>query len=99
MQPHLKKLMELFSTRILIQITSGKLLLRKVLTCQLKVRLFLNFYLFIDQNEQQKTFVFCGDKKSGKSNLILKFLEIQMNEDVKETTALDFRFGNKKREE
>ena len=44
-------------------------------------------------------FVFCGDKKSGKSNLILKFLEIQMNEDVKETTALDFRFGNKKREE
>jgi hypothetical protein len=44
-------------------------------------------------------FVFCGDKKSGKSNLILKFLDIQMTEDVKETTALDFRFGTKKREE
>ena len=44
-------------------------------------------------------FVFCGDKKSGKSNLILKFLDIQITEDVKETAALDFRFGSKKREE
>jgi len=43
-------------------------------------------------------FVFVGDKKSGKSNLILKFLDIQMSgsEPVKETAALDFKYGSKK---
>ena len=46
-------------------------------------------------------FVFVGDKKSGKSNLILKFLDIQMSssESVKETAALDFKYGNKKMDE
>ena len=45
--------------------------------------------------------MFVGDKKSGKSNLILKYLDIQMSsaESVKETVALDFKYGNKKVEE
>lgn len=42
---------------------------------------------------QQKAFVFVGDKKTGKSSLILKLLDIQLTEEVKETTALDFQFG------
>jgi hypothetical protein len=42
-----------------------------------------------------------GDKKSGKSNLILKFLDIQMSssEPIKETVALDFKYGTKKMDE
>ena len=42
--------------------------------------------------------MFVGDKKSGKSNLILKFLDIQMSssEAIKETVALDFKYGVKK---
>ena len=53
---------------------------------------------FIDQPEMTRTYVFVGDKKSGKSNLILKFLDIQMSnsEPVKETVALDFKYGVKK---
>jgi len=45
-----------------------------------------------------RTYVFVGDKKSGKSNLILKLLDIQMSnsESVKETVALDFKYGVKK---
>ena len=39
-----------------------------------------------------------GDKKSGKSNLILKLLGIQMSssEPIKETVALDFKYGDNK---
>ena len=38
-----------------------------------------------------------GDKKSGKSNLILKFLNIDVSssESIKETVALDFKYGKK----
>jgi GTPase SAR1 family protein len=40
-----------------------------------------------------------GDKQSGKSSLIAKLLDEPVKEDMKETTALDFRFGSKTREE
>jgi GTPase SAR1 family protein len=38
-----------------------------------------------------RTFVFVGDKQSGKSSLVAKLLDEQVKEDVKETTALDYR--------
>lgn len=47
----------------------------------------------------EKTFVFVGDKQSGKSSLIAKLLDEPAKDDMKETTALDFRFGTKVREE
>lgn len=57
-------------------------------------------------NEQSKvettgdrTFVFVGDKQSGKTSLVSKLLDEPVKEDVKETTALDFRFGTRVREE
>jgi hypothetical protein len=43
--------------------------------------------------------LFVGDKQSGKSSLIAKLLDEPVKEDMKETTALDFRFGSKTREE
>ncbi len=38
-----------------------------------------------------RTFVFVGDKQSGKSSLVAKLLDEQVKEDLKETTALDYR--------
>jgi GTPase SAR1 family protein len=43
--------------------------------------------------------VFVGDKQSGKSSLIAKLLDEPVKDDLKETTALDFRFGTRVREE
>ena len=42
-------------------------------------------------------FVFCGDKKVGKTNLIYKLLDIQVNsqDQIKETIALDYKYGTK----
>lgn len=40
-----------------------------------------------------------GDKQSGKTSLIAKLLDEPIKDDVRETTALDFRFGTKVREE
>ena len=40
-----------------------------------------------------------GDKQSGKTSLIAKLLDEPIKDDVKETTALDFRFGTKVRDE
>lgn len=45
-----------------------------------------------------KIFVFVGDKKCGKTNLIMKLLEIQAN-DIKETIALDFKYADKQKED
>jgi GTPase SAR1 family protein len=42
-----------------------------------------------------KTFIFCGDKQTGKSNLIYKLLDISVNTEIKETIACDFKYGNK----
>jgi GTPase SAR1 family protein len=47
----------------------------------------------------EKTFVFVGDKQSGKSSLIAKLLDEPTKDDVRETTALDFRFGTRLRDE
>jgi GTPase SAR1 family protein len=47
----------------------------------------------------EKTFVFIGDKMSGKSSLIAKLLDEPLKEDMKETTALDFRYGTRVKEE
>ena len=46
-----------------------------------------------------RTYVFIGDKQSGKTSLVSKLLDEPVKEDVKETTALDFRFGTRTREE
>ena len=42
-----------------------------------------------------------GDKQSGKSSLIHKALEIQINsnETIKETVALDFKYANRTNED
>lgn len=40
-----------------------------------------------------------GDKQSGKTSLIARLLDEPIKEDQKETTALDFRFGTRVREE
>jgi GTPase SAR1 family protein len=46
-----------------------------------------------------RTFVFVGDKQGGKTSLVSKLLDEPVKEDVKETTALDYRFGTRVREE
>ena len=50
-------------------------------------------------NVSEKTFVFIGDKMSGKSSLIAKLLDEPLKDDMKETTALDFRYGTRVKEE
>jgi GTPase SAR1 family protein len=46
-------------------------------------------------SEGEKTFLFVGEKGSGKSSLIAKFLGDPVKEDMPETIALDFKFGKK----
>ena len=48
---------------------------------------------------QEKTVVFVGEKSSGKSSLIAKFLDEPVKDDMKETTALDFRYGTRIKDE
>jgi len=43
----------------------------------------------------EKTILFVGEKRSGKTSLIAKFLGDPVKEDTAETTALDFRFGKR----
>jgi GTPase SAR1 family protein len=43
--------------------------------------------------------VFVGEKQSGKSSLIAKFLDEPTKDDMKETTALDYRYGTRIKEE
>ena len=43
--------------------------------------------------------MFVGDKMSGKSSLIGKLLDEPLKDDMKETTALDFRYGTRIKEE
>ena len=40
-----------------------------------------------------------GEKRSGKSSLISKFLDEPVKDDMKETTALDFRYGTRIKDE
>ncbi len=47
----------------------------------------------------EKTFLFVGDKMSGKSSLIGKLLDEPVKDDMKETTALDFRYGTRLKED
>ena len=47
----------------------------------------------------EKTVVFVGEKLSGKSSLINKFLDEPVKDDMKETTALDYRYGNRVKED
>lgn len=46
-----------------------------------------------------KTFVFVGEKMSGKTSLIAKLLDEPVKDDMKETTALDFRYGTRIKEQ
>lgn len=41
----------------------------------------------------EKTVVFVGDKLCGKSSLIAKYLDEPVKDNMTETTALDFRYG------
>ena len=52
-----------------------------------------------DQQSQEKNLVFVGEKRSGKSSLISKFLDEPVKDDMKETTALDFRYGTRIKDE
>mmetsp|Transcript_113 Transcript_113/g.230 ORF Transcript_113/g.230 Transcript_113/m.230 type:complete len:222 (+) Transcript_113:132-797(+) len=45
--------------------------------------------------QQVKTLIFVGEKQSGKTSLINRFLDQQIKEDVAETTALEFKSGLK----
>lgn len=40
-----------------------------------------------------------GEKHSGKSSLIAKFLDEPLKDDMAETTALDFRYGTRNKDE
>jgi hypothetical protein len=40
-----------------------------------------------------------GEKLSGKSSLIAKFLDEPAKEEMKETTALDYRYGTRIKDE
>ena len=46
-----------------------------------------------------KTLVFVGEKNSGKTSLIAKYLDEATSEETKATVALDYRHGIKQREE
>ena len=48
---------------------------------------------------QTKAVVFVGEKGSGKSSLAAKLLGETVKEEMPETTALDFKFGVKNRDE
>lgn len=43
--------------------------------------------------------MFVGEKSCGKSSLIAKFLDEPVKDDMKETTALDFRYGTRIKDE
>ena len=45
----------------------------------------------------EKTLLFIGEKRSGKTSLILRYLEMGGQRHTKTTTALDYSFGIKKR--
>ena len=63
-----------------------------------KVGALLNKYLIIILSiatTTSKTFIFVGEKKSGKSSMITKFLEQQVKEDMPETTAMNYSSGIK----
>lgn len=47
----------------------------------------------------EKTVIFIGDKKCGKSSLISKYLEEPIKDDKKETLALEYSYGIKYKEE
>jgi len=58
------------------------------------------FIISAESKDLTKIFVFVGDKQSGKSSLILKFLELQTSNDkLKNTVALDFKYATKNKEE
>ena len=63
-----------------------------------KVGALLNKYLIIISSiatTASKTFIFVGEKKSGKSSMITKFLEQQVKEEMTETTAMNYSSGIK----
>jgi len=43
----------------------------------------------------EKTIVFVGEKGCGKSSLISKFLDEPLKDDMKETTALEYKYGTR----
>lgn len=55
--------------------------------------------LFLENASSDKSVVFVGEKQSGKSSLIAKLLDEPVKDDMKETTALDYRYGVRIKEE
>ena len=47
----------------------------------------------------EKTLIFVGEKKTGKTSLISKFLDEPIKDDMKATTALEFKCGTKLKDE
>jgi GTPase SAR1 family protein len=43
--------------------------------------------------EKQKTILFVGEKKTGKTSLVSKYFGDNVKEDMGETIALDYKFG------
>ena len=66
---------------------------------ELNSKFLLNDDYKSDQQSQEKNLVFVGEKRSGKSSLISKFLDEPVKDDMKETTALDFRYGTRIKDE
>ena len=50
-------------------------------------------------SSHSKTFIFLGEKKCGKTSLIGKFFDDSAKEDIPETTALDFKYTHKSKDE
>ena len=66
---------------------------------KVKVRKHLKLIFPLVLNSAQRTFLFCGEKKCGKSSLILKLFDDNPKEDLPTTTALDFKYHVKTRDE
>lgn len=51
------------------------------------------------QNNNSKTFIFVGEKRSGKTSLIQKFFDETPKDEVPPTTALEFVYSHKIRDD
>ena len=47
----------------------------------------------------EKTLIFVGEKRSGKTSLISKFLDEPIKDDMKSTTALEFKCGTRTKDD
>ena len=74
--------------------TSGPSLRRNNPRVSVQLDKYLTIFLSV-ATQASKTFIFVGEKKSGKSSMITKFLEQQVKEEMPETTAMNYSSGIK----